>query len=55
MLKTYVGYYLEMKFRCEAEDEAEAQEKLKEVLIEKLREDEAPFCVFRTWEEARDD
>ena len=47
----WIGYYdLGIKVVVDAINKKEAQEKMKEKLIEKIKKNEEAFCIFNTWE-----
>jgi len=45
-MKKYKGIYPDKFLECEAETEQEAQEKMKQMLIESVQEDESPIILW---------
>lgn len=45
-MKKYKGIYPDKLLECEAETEQEAQEKMKQMLLAQIQEDEEPVIVW---------
>jgi len=45
-VKKYKGIYPDKFLECEAETEQEAQEKMKQILLESVQNDEEPVIVW---------